>query len=344
VSGHKVLVTGATGLVGGNLARLLVQEKGEAVKALVRASSSTLALDGLDVERVGGDITEPDSLARAVKGCDRVYHAAALVSNWNGYLEAMWRVNVQGTQNVLEAAMNAGVARLVHVSTNAALGMGRRDRPADETEPWAYEPFGSAYSLTKRRAHELATAYARRGLDVRIGCPTYMFGAWDVKPTSGTMILEAARGRTLLYPTGGNNIVDVLDVCRGLILAGEKGRRGEAYLLCNREGNLTYREIFNLIADTVGGRRPLAPLPRRAASAAGRVIDVWARLAGKAPEVNRAALSSSYRFQYYTPRKAIEELGMPQSPVAEAIRRAFEWFREHGYAGRARYGFAKARR
>ncbi len=334
MGGHKVLVTGATGLVGGNLTRLLVQEKGERVKVLVRESSKTLALDDLDVERVSGDITDPSSLARAMEGCDRVYHAAAVVSMWNGLLDAMRRVNVGGTVNVMQAAMDAGVERVVHVSTNGVIGMRSRGNPADETVPFVYEQYGNAYSLTKREAHDTALTFAGKGLDVVIGCPTYMFGAWDVRPTSGKMILESKAGRVLFYPPGGNNIVDVLDVCRGLILACEKGRKGEAYLLANREGNLSFREIFTLIAEVIGSRRPIGPMPGWLLMGVGYTADAWGKLTGRAPEINSASVRLSFRPQYFTPKKAIDELGMPQSPVAEAIRRAFEWFGEYGYLGK----------
>jgi dihydroflavonol-4-reductase len=344
MSGSKILVTGATGLVGGNLTRLLVQEKGEHVKVLVRGSAITLALDDLDVELLTGDITDPASLRNAMQGCDRVYHVAALVSNWNGYLEAMKKVNVGGTTNVMRAAMDAGVKRVVHVSTNGAIGMRSRENPADETVPYDYDQYRNAYSLTKHEAHLTALSFAKKGLDVVIGCPTYMFGAWDVRPTSGTMILEAKAGKTMFYPPGGNNIVDVLDVCHGLIATCEKGRTGEAYLLCNQDGNLTYGEIFTLIAEVVGGRRPLGPAPRWAVMGVGYALDVYGKVTGLAPEVNSAAAYVSCQPQYFTPKKAIAELGMPQSPVADAILRAYRWFQDHGYLEGGRFGMAKTSR
>jgi dihydroflavonol-4-reductase len=328
-----ILITGATGLVGANLTRLLVA-RGERVRVLVRPTSDLRALVGVDVERVTGDVTDPASVRSALAGCDRVFHVAALVSNWNGYLPLMERVNVEGTRHVLEAAMALGVERVVHVSTNGALGMPRGERPADETEPYDYDQYRNAYSATKHRAHRLATDFAAKGLDVVIGCPTYMFGAWDVRPTSGTMILEVKAGKTPFAPPGGNNIVDVLDVCEGLRLACERGRKGEAYLLCNGAGNLSYFEIFSRIADVVGARRPFATVPRFAAMAAGRAMDVLAKLRGTAPEVNSASTWVGCQRQHYTPEKAVEQLGMPQSDVDAAIRRAFEWFAANGYLER----------
>jgi len=332
VSGRKkILVTGATGLVGGNLARLLVEEYGEAVRVLVRASSNTMALDDLDIERVEGDITDPESLARAMDGCDRVYHSAALVSMWNGHLEQMRQVNAGGTVKVLEAARDAGVERMVHVSTNGAIGMGSHEAPADETAAFNPEAFGTAYSVTKHEAHQAALAFARESLDVVLVCPTYMFGAWDVKPTSGTLVVESAAGKLKLYPPGGNNIVPVLDVCHGMIGACERGRRGEVYLLANQEGNLGYQAIFELIAQVVGSAPPRGPLPRWLSRMVGAAADGWAHLTGGTPQINSASVSLMNQPQFYTPRKAIEELGMPQTPVRDAIQEAYDWFREHGY-------------
>ncbi len=305
MSGNKILVTGASGLVGGNLVRILVKEKGEQVKVLLRDSSNTLALDDLEVERVAGDITDPASLDRAMEGCNRVYHSAAHVSMWNGHLEEMRRVNGGGTVKVLEAAMNGGVERVVHVSTNGVIGLGSRESPADETAPYVQEEYGTAYSQTKREAHEAALAFADKGLDVVIGCPTYMFGAWDVRPTSGTLILESAAGKLKLYPTGGNNVVSVLDVCHGLILACEKGRTGEAYLRANQEGNLSYQEIFNLIADVVGSSRPSGPLPRWLSMGVGFAADAWAKLTGSTPQINSASMRLTFKPQYFSAQKAI---------------------------------------
>jgi len=331
MGGKKILVTGATGLVGGNLTRLLVQKLGEQVKVLVRPSSNTLALDDLDVERVGGDITDPASLVKAMEGCNRVYHAAAVVSMWNGLLDAMRRINVQGTANVMQAAMSAGVDRVVHVSTNGVIGMRSRENPSDENVPFDYNQYRNAYSLTKREAHDLALEFAGKGLDVVIGCPTYMFGAWDVRPTSGTMILESVAGKMLFYPPGGNNVVDVLDVCNGLIAACEKGKTGEAYLLANENGNLTYKEIFTLIAQVVGGRKPIAPLPKLLSLGVGFAADMFARLTTGASEVNSASIRLGFQPQYFTAKKAIQHLALPQSPVRDAIKRAYDWFREHEY-------------
>ena len=327
----KILVTGATGLVGGNLTRILVKERGEAVKVLVRKSSVTKGIDDLDVERAVGDITDPQSLAAAMDGVDRVYHAAALVSMWNGYLETMRTINVGGTVHVMQAAQDAGVERVCHVSTVDTIGMRSRENPSDESVPYDYAQYANAYSLTKHEASVKVGEFAAGGLPVVTGCPTYMFGAWDIKPTSGTMILECKAGKTLMAPDGGNNFVDVEDVCHGLIAACEKGTPGEKYILANKDGNLDYMQVFSLIAGIVGGRKPIGRLPYAVAVAGGWVSETVGRLVGKPQEINVAAAKMGYRPHYFDPSKAIRELGMPQSPVQNAIKRAYDWFSANGY-------------
>lgn len=328
---HKILVTGATGLVGGNLARLLVQEKGEQVKLLVRSSSDTKGIDDLEVEKIQGDITDPESIKAALADCDRVYHAAALVSMWNGYLETMRKINVQGTVNVMQASLDAGIQRVVYVSTVDTIGMRSRENPSDENVGYDYAQYRNAYSLTKHEAHLMVQNYFYQGLPVVTGCPTYMIGAYDIKPTSGTMLLECYAGKTLLYPGGGNNFVDVLDVCHGLISACEKGKPGETYILANSQGNLSYREMFTLIAEVVGGRKPLGPMPKWLAVAGGYGIELAGKVTGKPQELNAAAARMGFQPHYFTPQKAIRELGLPQSDLRSAIKRAWDWFTNNGY-------------
>jgi len=326
----KILVTGATGLLGGNLVRVLAK-KGERIRVLTRSTSNTKAIDDLDVERVEGDITDRASLSAAMKGCDRVYHCAALVSMWYGYLEAMRKINVAGAVNVFEEAMAAGVQRVVHVSTVDAIGMRTRANPADEQVSWSYDQYKNAYALTKHEAQEKAFAYARKGLPVVVVNPTYMIGAYDVKPSSGRMILECKAGKTVFATSGGNNFVDVLDVTHAMIAACEHGKPGEPYILANADGNMTYREIFTLIAETVDGTRPRLAMPRSVAMAAGGLLSGLSRLTGKPTELGLPSVFMGYQPHYFTPAKAVRELDMPQSLVRDAIKRAYDWFVTNGY-------------
>ncbi|OGP59285.1 MAG: hypothetical protein A2V67_15595 [Deltaproteobacteria bacterium RBG_13_61_14] len=327
----KTLITGATGLLGGNLVRLLVQRGEGEIRALVRESSKTYAIDGLPIERDGGDIRDRKSVDRAVQGCDLVVHCAASTSQWRPNLARMKEINVQGTVNVLEAARAAGVKRAVYVSTVDTLGLSSREHPADEsTEHESLAAFGNPYIDTKFEAEQRALEIMNKGLDLVIVKPTYMIGEWDLKPSSGQMILQVARGRAVGYPAGGNNFVDVLDVAEGIRRALAKGRSGEAYILGNAQGNLTYREMFTLIAKVVGVAPPKFRIPYPLALGAGYLLDLAGRLFGFEPDVNSVTARMGYAQHYFTPQKAIAELGMPQSPLEPAVERAYRWFNQQG--------------
>ena len=327
----KTLITGATGLLGGNLARHLYARGEGELRALVREGSRTLALEGIQVERVFGELRDRASLERAVAGCDRVIHAAASVSQWRPNLAMMRQVNVEGTANLLEAALAAGVKRVVYVSTVDTLGLSSREHPADEAcEHESMAAFGNPYIDTKFAAEQRAQAIAAKGLDLVIVKPTYMIGAWDVKPTSGQMILQVARGVAKGYPGGGNNFVDVLDVAEGIRLALEKGRSGESYILGNAQANLSYGEMFTLIAKVVGAAPPKFRIPYPLAVGAGYLFDLAGRLFGFEPDVNSVTARMGYAPHYFTPAKALRELGLPQSPLEPAVERAYRWFCDHG--------------
>jgi len=329
--GADVLVTGATGLLGANCARVLV-ERGYSVRVLVRKTSNLRALEGLDVELCEGDITDGESILAALDGCRFAVHCAALVSMWPGHLEQMERVNVGGTRNLLDACRtHGGLERVVHVSTVDAIGMRSREEPADESVPWDYSQYRNGYALTKKRAQDAALEYAADGLPVVVVNPAYMFGAYDAKPSSGQMIIEVARGLARFYTTGGNSFVDVLDVANGIANALEGGRAGELYILANDDYNLSYREIFTLIAEVTNSPKPVAPLPKPVALVAGWVSDRTTQLLNRPTQLSYAAAYMGYQPHYFTSKKAQEELDLPQSPVESAIERAYGWFVEGGY-------------
>lgn len=328
----KIFITGATGLLGGNLVRELAAKGDAELRVLVRERSKVLALEGLDVERVSGDIRDRASMDNAVAGCDRVYHCAASTSQWRPNLEAMKEINVNGTVNVLEASLSAGVKRVVYVSTVDTLGLSSLEQPGDETMSHeSMAAFRNPYADTKYEAEQRALEIAGKGLDLVIVKPTFMIGEWDVKPSSGQMIIQVAKGRAMGYPGGGNNFVDVLDVCRGMILAMEKGRTGEAYILANAEGNLTYKDMFTRIAGITGARPPAFPIPYSVAVISGYALDALGRIFKFEPDVNSITAKMGYAPHYFTPKKALAELGIPQSPIEGAIKRSYEWFKKHGY-------------
>ena len=323
------LVTGATGLVGGNLVRALLA-RGRRVRVLVRPSSRAPHLAELpDVEHAPGDVTDPDSLAAACAGMEDVYHCAALVSMWPRMADAMWKVNVEGTDHVIAAARRAGVRRLVHCSSVDAIGLPEDGTPSGEETPWNWDRLGldNPYARTKYESQRRVLAAART-LDAVVVNPTFMLGAWDARPSSGRMILEVAAGKAVGYPAGGNNFVDVEDVAAGMIAAAERGRRGECYILGGVD--LTYREMFTLIAEVLGVRPPRVALPYPLAWVGGRAGDVIGMLTGREPAVTSITARLGWVGHYYSPRKAIAELGLPQTPIRAAIERAVRWFRAHG--------------
>ena len=321
------LVTGATGLVGNNVVRPLL-ERGQAVRVLVRRESDPRPLQGLDVERVWGDVRDAAAVRQACQGVSVVVHSAAIVHfGWTG-LELQRAVNVQGTEHVAAAALEAG-ARMLHVSSIDALGVGSRDAPADEDSPREGK-IPCTYIVTKREAEAVVRGYIKRGLDAVIVNPGFMLGPWDWKPSSGRMLLEVATRFTPLAPTGGLTSCDVRDVVDGLLAACEKAPAGRQFILAGE--NLTYQQIWCLFAEVSGGRKPwfrAGPLMRFLGGYGG---DLWGRITGREPDVNSAAVRMSSLFHYYSSARAVAELDYRTRPFRQSVADAWAWFVEHGYA------------
>jgi dihydroflavonol-4-reductase len=322
------LVTGATGLVGNNVVRLLL-EQGEQVRALIR-NPSDKSLAGLAIDLALGDVCDTNAVDRAAAGVDRIIHAAARVHlGWSG-LELQRSVNVDGTRNVAKAAHHAGV-RMIHVSSVDALALGSRAQPADEECP----PEGSVlcpYVVTKREAECALMELVSKGLDAVIVNPVYMFGPWDWKPSSGRMILEVARGWALLAPPGGNDFADVRDVAAGILAAAERGQTGRRYILGGEP--LSYLEAWRMIADVIGVRGPRRKMLRPGLFIAGRFGDLWAKVRGVEGDINSASVAMSRLEHHYSFARAAAELDYNPRPAREAIEVAWEWFVNHGYAER----------
>ncbi|MHB0957769.1 MAG: NAD-dependent epimerase/dehydratase family protein [Pirellulaceae bacterium] len=322
----RVLVTGATGLVGNNVARLLV-DQGVAVRALVRSPRDPRALAGLPIEVVGGDVTDGSSLRAAFNGIQAVVHAAGCVLlGWrNADLHAC--VNHGGTQQMATAARAAG-ARMVHVSTINTLGFGTRDRLADET--WSAGPnIACPYVTSKQAAERSVREQIEQGLDACIVHPGLMFGPWDWKPSSGRMLIDVVRRFTPLAPAGGISVCDVRDVAQGIVAALAHAPAGRAFVLAGH--NVTYLKLWQQFVDIAGGRRPLCrsgPLMR---IVAGRIGDLWGRLSGREPDVNSAAIGLSDQYHYFSSARAQRELGYQIRPLEQSIRDAWHWFQEYGF-------------
>lgn len=323
------LVTGATGLLGGNLVRQLV-EQGEQVRVLVRPRQRRRpsAIGGLPVEIVIGDVTDLESVRQAMRGCRRVYHVAGQLGMGSGQGERFRRVNIEGTVNVCRAALEAGVERLVHTSTVGTIGWATDGRPVDETSPWNFADWPVPYIVTKRAAEEKVQDFVRQGLPAVIVNPSYCFGPWDAKPSSGILLRAVATGLLVAAPRGGANFVDVRDVARGHILAMARGRVGERYILGGE--NLSWRDFFTLAARLVGVRPPRFVIPRRLAVLGGYWADLLARLGVPMP-ISANGMRTFYVDHYVSSEKARREIGYRSSSTPKAIADAITWMREYGY-------------
>lgn len=323
----RVLVTGATGLVGNNVVRLLLA-RGAQVRVLTRATSDPRPLQNLDLETASGDVRDPDSVASAVAGVDLVVHAAAHVHiGWSG-LELARAVNVEGTRNVARAALRHGT-RLVHVSSTDALGFHESGAPADEETP----PNNGVlypYVVTKRQAERALFELVDQGLQATIVNPGYMLGPWDWKPSSGRMLLHVARTWAIAAPPGGNNYCDVRDVAAGILAAAERGQVGRRYILAGE--SLDYFQAWTIMAEVTGARRPRVYLRPVVGAVAGWAGDALARLLRREPDINSAATQAALLRRNFTSARAERELGFRPTPLRDAASAAWQWFREHGYA------------
>jgi dihydroflavonol-4-reductase len=314
-----VLVTGASGFLGWHVARLLL-ERGHSVRALLRAGSR---IDQLDVERVTGDLRDPASLARAVSGCALVFHIAADYRLWAKDPGELYRSNVEGTRNVLQAAKDAGVERVVYTSTVGCIGIPHGGLGTEET-PVSLEDMAGHYKRSKFLAEQVALEFARGGLPVVIVNPTAPIGDHDVKPTpTGKIVLDFLNGGMPAFIDTGLNVVDVRDVAQGHLLACERGRVGERYILGSE--NLTLAQILQKLARITGRKAPTVRLPYAVAYGAGLASTAWAGLTGRPPRVPLEGVRMARKKMWVTHEKAERELGFHPGPADAALARAVEW-------------------
>ena len=319
------LVTGATGFLGWHVARLLT-ERGHHVRALVRPGSQ---LRELDAEPVSGDLRDPASLARAVEGCGLLFHVAADYRLWAADPGELYRSNVDGTRNMLEAARAAGVERVVYTSTVGCIGMPPGEL-GDEETPVTLDDMHGAYKRSKFMAERMAMEFAAGGLPVIIVNPTAPVGDHDIKPTpTGQMVLDFLKGAMPAFIDTGLNIVDARDIASGQVLACERGRLGERYILGSE--NLTLKQILAKLAALSGLPAPSVQLPYAVAYAAGVAGTAWARVTGKPPRAPLDAVRMARKKMFVTHVKAARELGYEPAPADRALARAVEWFRGSGY-------------
>ena len=313
------LVTGGTGFVGSHVVRALLAKR-RTVRCLVRAGSRRDNLDGLPVEIAVGDLTDPASLARALSGVHALYHVAADYRLWAKDPQELYRANAGGTESILAAAAEAGVAKVVYTSSVAALGLKDDGSPGDETTPVVRDRIIGHYKKSKYDAEQVAAAWAAKGLPVVIVNPS--------TPT-GKLIVDFLNRKLPAYVDTGLNLVDVRDVAAGHLAAAEKGRAGERYILGNR--NMTLKEILDALARLTGVPAPTVRLPHWIPLSVAAVSTAWAGLTGRAPEISLESVRMSTHRMFFDPGKAVRELGLPRTPVEEPLARAVAWFREKGY-------------
>ncbi|NIA69841.1 NAD-dependent epimerase/dehydratase family protein [Pelagibius litoralis] len=327
------LVTGGTGFVGSAVVRALIA-RGERPRCLVRRSGDRRNLDGLAVDLVEGDLTDADSLEAALRNCSTLFHVAADYRIWVRDPAAMNRANVEGTKQLMQAALRQGVGRVVYTSSVAVLGKVAGGAPADEDTPVGLDDMIGVYKRSKFLAEEQVRGMQRdAGLPVVIVNPSTPIGPRDVKPTpTGRLVVEAAAGRVPAFVDTGLNVVHVDDVAAGHLLAYDKGVIGERYLLGGE--NLGLSEILSVVAALRGRRAPKIRLPRRPLLPFAHLAEAWARVSGgKDPMLTVDGLKMAAKPMYFRHDKAARDLGYQPRPAHEAIREAVEWFEREGYLG-----------
>jgi dihydroflavonol-4-reductase len=316
------LVTGASGFLGWHVARVLL-ERGYPVRALVRPGSKVA---GLDLEIVTGDLRDAASVERAASGCGTVFHVAADYRLWAKDPSELYRSNVDGTRNVLEAARKAGVERVVYTSTVGCIGV-PHDGIGDETTPVSLEDMAGDYKRSKFLAEQVALEFARGGFPVVIVNPTAPIGDHDVKPTpTGKIVLDFLNGDMPAFVDTGLNVVDVRDTADGHWLACERGKPGERYILGSE--NLTLAQILGKLASITGRKAPKMRLPYAVAYCAGVCSTAWAGITGTPPRVPIEAVRMAKKKMWVTHEKARRELGFHPGPADTALRRAVDWFQQ----------------
>jgi dihydroflavonol-4-reductase len=327
----KALVTGATGFVGGAVARALVRA-GIDVRVLARPESDPRNLERLPVERVPGDLRDPASLRTALTGCQHLYHVAAHYALWAKDPSIFYDINVTGTRNLLGAARAAGIERTVYCSTIGAIGLppGGGGLGTEET-PVSLDQMAGHYKRSKYLAEQEVMKLAMEGLPVVIVNPSAPVGEADVRPTpTGQVIVDFMKGRMPAYIETGMNLIDVDDVAAGHLLAMQKGRQGERYILGCK--NLMLHEVFEILSRLTGVKAPTIKLPRLAILPLAYLNQWVANLTGQPPRIPLEGVKMAKYKMHYDSSKALRELGLPQTPPEVALEKAVRWFRDHGYA------------
>ena len=323
----RALVTGGTGFVGSNIALRLVERRWD-VRILNRQGSTQELLEGGPFEFVSGDVLEPETLPPAMQGIDVVFHAAGVVDYWNQGVERMYQVNVEGTRNVMEAALRAGIERVVHISSTAAMGI-HPDEIVDETYTFNVKPERFVYGHSKYLAEEIVFESIKQGLQAVIVNPTTVIGPRDIRKVSSGMVIEVVKHCVPpLIPPGGVNIVPICDAAQGTIEAAIKGCVGERYILGGE--NMSHLQIYQTIANVVGCGMKLKVMPRWQVSLIAGLTDMLQPQTSGPVPLTGTRLRLESQFFYYETTKARSTFNMPQTPLRVTIGRTYEWYEEMG--------------
>ncbi|MBD2198771.1 MULTISPECIES: hopanoid-associated sugar epimerase [Calothrix] len=324
----QAFVTGGTGFIGAHVVRLLLQE-GYTVKALVRHSSNLENLQGLKVELVKGDLNDAN-LAEKMQGCQYLFHVAAHYSLWQTDKQLLYHHNVQGTRNVLAAAQQAGIERTVYTSSVAAIGVGESGKVVDETHQSPLEKLVGHYKKSKFLAEQVAMQAAIKGQEIVVVNPSSPIGPLDIKPTpTGDIILRFLRRQMPFYVDTGLNFIDVRDVAWGHLLALQRGKKGDRYILGHQ--NLSLKQLLEQLAEITGLTAPQTAVPSWLPLSVAWIDEKILAPLGKPPSVPLDGVRMAQQPMYYNPAKAVTELGLPQSSLKTALQDAVDWFTSKGY-------------
>jgi dihydroflavonol-4-reductase len=323
----RAFITGGTGCVGANLVASLSKE-GITTRILRRASSSVAALAGLAYEEAIGDVLDsPSQLAQAMEDCEWVFHAAGTIHG-QGTIQSIYRTNVDGTKNMLEAARLAGARRFVFTGSLSALGVSSPGQLLNEDSKYNLPPEFFPYGRSKVLAEAEVLRAADSGLAAVVLNPATIVGARDVNMHGGSMVFAAAKGRLRFYPSGGSSFIGVDDLVAGHIAAAERGRSGERYILGGE--NLSYQQAFSLACKVAGRSAPRLPIPSWAVPSLAKGVQIGRAILGGRVPIDAYQMRMSAKTLYADTSKAVKELGLPQSPLESAIRSAYDWYREQG--------------
>ncbi len=324
----KILVTGADGLLGSNTVRALLDKKHE-IRIFVQPGRQQKTLEGLALERFEGDLLDQSEVIKAAQGCDAIIHIAANTSVWPSRSEIVNKVNIDGTINIIAAAKNANVKRLICVGTASSFTWGTKEKPGDETSPYASGIYGVDYMDSKYKATQIILEEVKKGLPAIVVCPTFMFGPYDSMPSSGAMIVAVYQKKVPGYSPGGKNYIYVKDVAAGIVNALTMGRIGECYIFGNE--NLSYKDAFEKISKTIGVKFSGRSIPGFVIKLYGFFCELFAKITGTKPTLSYPLARLSCDNHYFSSVKAVKELNLPQTPIEIGIKEAFDWLKENGY-------------